>query len=369
MSNLTVEGTSSSTETILKSEHTKVNVTDEITLQQLRKLIPKSAQEPPVFQNILGFVIKFGAFAACFYLACASSSILLTSVWTFLAGVWIFSLGTVGHDCGHGSYVRPRWLNEFIGQASMIMNGMPYGGWKHSHNVHHANTNFAHNDPDRLWLYEDEFLAMSSVGRYLWKLFHTRLFWLSAVGHYFRSILPWAFQIKQKTDQESIIKGCQQDIAIFFAVLGALHGSMYALGFGFKSVFVHFFAILIGFACLSVYVRTEHYLLTNGYDVAEKPWLTSRTITQNPFLDFLATNLNYHIEHHILQTIPHANLPSIRPLMKETILKANAPYHEDELFPFLKRAFNQEFFVLERETFKEIPISQLYQRHNKKVAV
>lgn len=331
----------------------------ELKLTDLRKLIPAQSLKPPIAKNLFGFLIKFALFGLSFYLACNASNFLLTAFWTLICGIFVFSLGTVGHDCGHGSYVRPRWLNELVGQISMMINGLPYAGWKHSHNTHHANTNRAELDPDRLWLYPDEYLAMPKIGRFFWKFFHTQGFWMSAVGHYFRSMLPWSFKIEQYTDKAEDIKACKRDNFIFLSFLIGLHGLMFFAGFGFKSVLVHFFAILIAYICLSVYVRTEHYLLETGWGVHDKPWLTSRTILQNPLLDFLSTNLNYHVEHHILQTIPHANLPSLRPMLKKAILDAGQPYHEDKLGNFLKLAFNKEFFVLERESFREIPYNNL----------
>ena len=200
---------------------------------------------------------------------------------------------------------------------------------------------------------------MSKTGQFLWKLFHTQLFWMSAVGHYFRSMLPWSFRIEKYTDKPEEIKACKKDNLIFVGSLVAFHGFLIVAGLGFKPLLVHFVAVLIAFVCLSVYVRTEHYLLDNGWDVHDKPWRTSRTIVQSPLLDFLATNLNYHVEHHILQTIPHANLPALRPILKKAILDAGQPYHEDELWHFLKLAFNKEFFVVERGSFREIQLSEM----------
>ncbi len=340
-----------------------ITITKEATmplqLTELRKLIPKEYYEPPTVKNIVYFIIKASFFLIPLYGACLSDNFFISTLLTLISGVFLFSLGTVGHDCGHGLHVKPKWLNEAIGQFSMTFHGLPYAGWKHSHNTHHASTNEEDKDPDRLWLYTDEYLAFNKVERYLWRLFHTRLFWMSAVGHYFRSMLPWSFKIAEKTKSAEVIKDARIDLVYFFSILIAFHGGMYALGFGFKSVIIHFFTILIALMCLSAYVRTEHYLLTNGSNVKDKPWLTSRTVLQNSFLDFLATNLNYHVEHHILQVIPHDNLPKIRPLMKTVILDAKQPYHEDYFLKFMVKAFNEEFFVLERNTFRPIPLSEL----------
>lgn len=338
----------------------------ELKLSSLRKIIPVESFNPPSISNFIGFIIKLSLFLEFFLLACLAlqnqqniQQILLTLFHGIISGLFLFSLGTVGHDCGHGAYIRPRWLNEIIGQTCMIFHGLPYEGWKHSHNTHHANTNKGEADPDRLWLYEDEFKAMPKIGQFFWKLFQKEIFWMSAVGHYFRSMFIWSFIIHTKTDKKRDIEACQKDLIIFFTVLFLFHSSLYFIGFGFNSLIVHIITLIVAFSGLSVYVRTEHYLLSNGQDVDIKPWLTSRTFLQGSFLDFISTNLNYHIEHHICQTVPHANLPKIRPALKKFIIDAGQPYHEDTLLNFIKIAFKQEFFVLERNSFKEIPISKL----------
>jgi len=236
-------------------------------------------------------------------------------------------------------------------------------GWKHSHNTHHATTNKLTEDPDRLWRTPEEYFAMPKIGRYLWELFHTRLFFMSAVGHYFKSIFPWAFRIREKSKNPRDHQQAIIDIAILFISMTILHITLYQF-VGIKSLIVHAFIIIIGFMGLSTYVRTQHFLLANGSDVHNKPWLTSRTIKQHRFFDFLVTNLNYHIEHHILQTIPHANLPKLKPMMKQLIEEAGVNYEEQPLWGFLKMAFNHPFTILHPETKQEIPLDTYLQENN-----
>ncbi|HEY9886118.1 MAG TPA: fatty acid desaturase [Vampirovibrionales bacterium] len=332
----------------------------QLTLNELRKLIKKEDLEPPSVRNFFGAFIKIGLYFLAFYFACNASGFLATAFFTFAAGYFLFSLGTLGHDCGHGAYIRPRWLNEAIGTLSMSLHGLPYEGWKHSHNTHHANTNRGELDPDRLWLYDEEYIAMGKTERFFWRMFQTRFFWMSAIGHYFRSMLPWSFKIKEKTDNQDIINRCKRDTFIWIGIVVTFIASYAFMGFSLlKIIPVYLITVALAFMWLSAYVRTEHYLLDNGYDLHDKPWVTSRTTTHHPILDFFATNLNYHIEHHILQTVPHANLPYIRPLMKKTILEANEIYPEDEFWSFMKMSFNHEFTLMEKETFKERPISQV----------
>jgi len=44
----------------------------------------------------------------------------------------------IQHDCGHGSFFRNRWLNDWIGRALGVLTFTPYDYWKRSHTIHHA---------------------------------------------------------------------------------------------------------------------------------------------------------------------------------------------------------------------------------------
>jgi fatty acid desaturase len=71
----------------------------------------------------------------------------------------------------------------------------------------------------------------------------------------------------------------------------------------------------------------------------------------------LATNLNYHVEHHVLQVVPHANLPDLRPLIKQALYNLGLPYHEQDMLEYLKMFRREDFHVLERGTMRELSAS------------
>ncbi len=60
-----------------------------------------------------------------------------------------WALFVVGHDCGHGSFSRYRWLNNLIGHLSHTPILVPFHGWRISHRTHHANT--GNIDTDESW--------------------------------------------------------------------------------------------------------------------------------------------------------------------------------------------------------------------------
>jgi acyl-lipid omega-6 desaturase (Delta-12 desaturase) len=46
----------------------------------------------------------------------------------------------IQHDCGHGSFFRRRWANDWTGRAIGVLTLTPYGYWRRSHAVHHASS-------------------------------------------------------------------------------------------------------------------------------------------------------------------------------------------------------------------------------------
>lgn len=338
---------------------------DPLTLRSLQREIPKECMTPPFWRNLIFFAIKFTICVGAFFLACYSENWLATIALTIVSGVFAFALGTVGHDCGHNAYLRPHWLNELVGQMCLIFNALPYTGWKHFHDTHHKNTNCCEDDPDRNWIYYDEYMALSSVEKFFWRFFLTKGFMFISIPHYFKVMLPWSFLIHKKTQNPSIRRAAYRDVVLTLLILVSLHSLMFVqLDGSLKSVLVHACVVTLSLMGLSLYVRTQHYHLPSGHEYANQPWITSRTVVQPWIFDFFANNLNYHVEHHILSSVPHANLPSLRSKMKKLIEDKGQTYHEmriSEVFNFFKTPFMvMDKFDMKEKTIKEIestPIS------------
>jgi omega-6 fatty acid desaturase (delta-12 desaturase) len=44
----------------------------------------------------------------------------------------------IQHDCGHGSFLASRPLNDFVGRCMSVLTLAPYGLWRREHAQHHA---------------------------------------------------------------------------------------------------------------------------------------------------------------------------------------------------------------------------------------
>jgi omega-6 fatty acid desaturase (delta-12 desaturase) len=89
------------------------------------------------------------------------------------AAGFLVRLFMIQHDCGHGSFFRSKWLNDWIGRVLGVLTFTPYDFWRHTHAVHHASSgNLARRgmgDIDTLTV--AEYLALSRLGRLRYRLY------------------------------------------------------------------------------------------------------------------------------------------------------------------------------------------------------
>ena len=52
---------------------------------------------------------------------------------------------------------------------------------------------------------------------------------------------------------------------------------------------------------------TEHHDVTEGSE-----WTNARSIVTHPAIEFLWSNVNYHLEHHLYPSVPYHALPELR---------------------------------------------------------
>jgi omega-6 fatty acid desaturase (delta-12 desaturase) len=89
------------------------------------------------------------------------------------AGVFLFRLFLIQHDCGHGAFFRRRGTNDWVGRLLGVLTLTPYEYWRRSHAAHHAGTgNLGERglgDLDTLTV--DEFRARGPLARFLYRLY------------------------------------------------------------------------------------------------------------------------------------------------------------------------------------------------------
>lgn len=103
---------------------------------------------------------------------------LAISYWLVLAlavptAAFLVRMFMIQHDCGHGAFFRQRFLNDWTGRSIGVLTLTPYGVWKRTHAMHHANSGCldrrGHGDIDTLTV--SEYRSLSSRGRLRYRLY------------------------------------------------------------------------------------------------------------------------------------------------------------------------------------------------------
>ncbi len=63
---------------------------------------------------------------------------LVYAVTVIPAGGLLVRLFIIQHDCGHGSFFKKKYWNDFTGRVVSLFTFTPYGFWRRTHNLHHA---------------------------------------------------------------------------------------------------------------------------------------------------------------------------------------------------------------------------------------
>ncbi|MEO8890088.1 MAG: fatty acid desaturase, partial [Coleofasciculaceae cyanobacterium] len=110
------------------------------TLQQLKAAIPPYCFEPSVWKSLSYFFLDILIIGILYGVAAALNTWWFFPLFWLIQGTMFWALFVVGHDCGHGSFSKKKWLNSLIGHLSHTPILVPYHGWRISHRTHHQNT-------------------------------------------------------------------------------------------------------------------------------------------------------------------------------------------------------------------------------------
>jgi len=87
--------------------------------------------------DIATSVVAYLALSVAMYLALDVSALLVIAL-TFPTATLLVRTFIVFHDCSHGSFLRSRRANRWLGTVLGLFLYMPFLRWRHDHAVHHA---------------------------------------------------------------------------------------------------------------------------------------------------------------------------------------------------------------------------------------
>jgi acyl-lipid omega-3 desaturase len=288
------------------------------TLQELRAAIPEACFTPSTGRSLAYFFLDMGIIAGLYWLAATINAWWFFPIFWLAQGTMFWALFVVGHDCGHGSFSKHKWLNNLIGHLSHSPILVPYHGWRISHRTHHANT--GNIDTDESWypVSQSEYDAMDwsvKLVRFqaLLLAYPIYLFMRSQnrQGSHFLPSSP-LFRPSEKND---IITStiCWGLMIAFLGVLTAQFGWLFLVQY-----------YLMPYIIFVMWLDLVTYLHHTEPDI---PWYRNdswyflkgalSTIDRDyGFINPIHHNIGTHVAHHIFLNMPHYHLKTATEAIK-----------------------------------------------------
>ncbi len=223
--------------------------------------------------------------------------------------------GLFAHEVLHGSVIRSKRWQNFIGFFCFLPYGISPTFWRYWHNnLHHSHTQKIIKDPDAY-----PTLRIFKLSRFTQWMFpftpgsgHKRsylylFFWFSfnaqVVQHYFR----FRNGLFDKLNHKQVNRELALGLVVHIGALALIGPSNWL------------FAAVVPFLVMNYlpfsYISTNHNLspLTKEND----PLANSLTVTNHPILEFMHVNFGYHVEHHLFPTLSGVHLKKLHKILKE----------------------------------------------------
>ncbi|PSB28024.1 fatty acid desaturase [Stenomitos frigidus] len=243
--------------------------------------------------------------------------------WFLLPIAWIFT-GTaltgffvIAHDCGHRSFAKQRWVNDWVGHLFMLPLLYPFHSWRLLHNKHHDYTNKM--DVDNAWqpFRPELYASLPKTIQLAYQGMRGRLWWLASIVHW--AIMHFDPSRVDAKDQNKIRLSVAVVIgfaAIAFPVLFVTLGVSGFIKFWLMPWLVYHF-------WMSTFTLVHHTAPDIAFQEPEqwnaaKAQLTGTVHCDYPmWVERLCHHINVHIPHHLSTSIPSYNLRAAHQSLRE----------------------------------------------------
>lgn len=278
-----------------------------VTLNDIIQSLPKDVFTKDMRKAWMQVFVTYTAVALSMYLIYLSPWYLLPLAWVF-AGTAATGLFTIGHECGHMSFSRQRWLNDAVGIVSFLPALYPFEAWRIQHNHHHAHTNKLHVDNAWQPFQRDYWLSAPWFERVVMRQIKSSFYFLASLGH---QIKLHFFLSEFTAEQRPRVAFSLACVFTFGAVLfPALYMTAGVLGI------VKFWLMpFIGYHFwMSTFTLVHHtlphlpFLDADEWSDAQARLALTVHCEYPAWIEFLCHHINVHVPHHVSTSIPAYNL-------------------------------------------------------------
>ncbi len=287
-----------------------------LQLKDIVKSVPKAYFEKDAAKAWKHVAISLSAATLGYCAIIFLPSFLLPFSW-FFTGTALTGFFVIGHDAGHRSFAKRRWVNDLVGHIAFLPLIYPFHPWRILHDHHHLHTNKI--EEDNAWYpwYADDFEQAHPAMKALYKAARSYFWWIASVGH-------WAalhfdlrnFKVRDRAKATLSIAVVAGFAAIFFPALFVTTGFWGVIKFWLMPWLVYHF-------WMSTFTLVHHTIPEISFQPAAT-WSAGDAqlagtvhCTYPRWVEFLCHDINVHVPHHVSTGIPSYHLRGVHASLKE----------------------------------------------------
>ncbi|BFM40471.1 fatty acid desaturase [Synechocystis sp. LKSZ1] len=278
-----------------------------LQLKDIVKTIPRECFEKDSRQAWLKVLLSVTA-AVVGYLG------IIYLPWYCLPFTWIFT-GTaltgwfvIGHDAGHRSFAKRRWVNDVVGHIFFLPLIYPFHCWRLLHDHHHLHTNKL--EVDNAWdaWTPEAFQTANPSVRLFYRAIRGRLWWIGSIFHW--ALLHFKPANFNERDRSKAVFSMAVVIifgAVFFPVLVLTTGWWGLVKFWLMPWLVYHFWMST-FTLVHHTIPEIHFQPIANWSAGEAQLKGTVHCDYPRWVEILCHDINVHIPHHLSVGIPSYNL-------------------------------------------------------------
>jgi acyl-lipid omega-6 desaturase (Delta-12 desaturase) len=282
-------------------------------------------RKPDAARGALEVIITAGPLIALLFLAFEA---LRLHIWwglalVPLAAAFLTRLFAIQHDCGHGSFLPWRLVNDWLGRAIGVLTLTPYDYWRGAHAIHHATSGALDRREtgaiDTLTV--DEYLTLPLRRRFAYRLYRNPLV-MFGLGPAF------VFLVQNRLPVGMMGRGWRPWVSALATNLVAAIMVIALIGvFGLGPFLLIYLPVVTLAGSAGVWLFFVQHQFEDAYWAREGVWEFHEAALRGsshydlpPVLRWFTANIGIHHVHHLSSRIPYYLLNKV--MLEEPALRA-----------------------------------------------
>lgn len=274
-------------------------------------------QKPTLWRALVEIVVTALPLAALWglgSLAVANGLWWVALILSVPSAAFVVRMFMIQHDCGHRSFFKSAWANDWVGRAAGIITLTPHDCWRRTHSIHHATSgNLDRRELGAVKTFSvEEYRAMTPMERFGYRLYRNPIT-LFVVGPFY------VFFLQQRLPHGVMKEGWRPWVSAMGTnvALAAVFALIIAMG-GLNMLLLVWMPSMVFAASIGVWLFFVQHQFEETYWQREPKWHPTDAALHGsshyilpPVLRWLTANIGIHHIHHASARIPYYQLNNV----------------------------------------------------------